>query len=106
MVMSWGTLSAVFLAPFVYGLFWRRATRAGAWAAIAAGLAAAFVLFPAWGGDGVPLAGAIATLLPLAVLPAVSLLTRAPEASIVARAFGEDEPEPAPSAVGVPAAGP
>jgi len=91
MVMSWGTLSAVFLAPFVYGLFWRRATRAGAWAAIAAGLAAAFVLFPAWGGDGVPLAGAIATLLPLAVLPAVSLVTRAPEASRVARAFGEGD---------------
>ena len=33
-----------------------------------------------------PLAGAIATLLPLVVLPAVSLLTRAPEASLVARA--------------------
>jgi solute:Na+ symporter, SSS family len=91
MVMSWGTLSAVFLAPFVYGLFWRRATRAGAWAAIAAGLAAAFVLFPVWGGDGVPLAGAIATLLPLVVLPAVSLFTPAPEASLVARAFGEGD---------------
>jgi SSS family transporter len=97
MVMSWGTLSAVFLAPFVYGLFWRRATAAGAWAAIAAGLATAFVLFPAWGGDGVPLAGAIATLLPLAVLPAVSLVTRAPEASLVARAFGEGKPVAAPA---------
>ena len=98
MVMSWGTLSAVFLAPFVYGLFWRRATRAGAWAAIAAGLAAALVLFPAWGADGVPLAGAIATLLPLAVLPAVSLLTRAPEAALVARAFGAPALATAPAA--------
>jgi hypothetical protein len=56
------------------------------------------VLFPAWGADGVPLAGAIATLLPLAVLPAVSLLTRVPEAALVARAFGEAALATAPAA--------
>ncbi len=38
MVMSWGTLAGVFLAPYVYGLFWRRTTRAGVWAGIATGL--------------------------------------------------------------------
>ncbi len=96
MVMSWGTLSGVFLAPYLYGLFWRRTTRAGVWAGMASGLACAFVLFPTWGADGVPLAGAIAMLVPLAVVPGVSLLTRPPEAARVARAFG-DAAEAAPA---------
>jgi Na+/proline symporter len=102
MVMSWGTLSAVFLAPYVYGLFWRRATAAGVWAGIAAGLAAAFVLFPAWGGDGVPLAGAVAMLVPLAVVPAVSLLGPAPDPARVVAAFGDV----APAVTGLPGAAP
>ena len=94
MVMSWGTLAAVFLAPFVYGLFWRRTTRAGVWAGIASGLGAAFVLFPAWGSDGVPLAGAIAMLLPLVVVPVVSLLGPAPDPALVRAAFGDEPSAP------------
>jgi Na+/proline symporter len=92
MVMSWGTLSGVFLAPYVYGLFWRRTTRAGVWAGIVSGLLAAFVLFPLWGADGVPLAGAVAMLLPLVVVPVVSLLGAPPDPALVRAAFG-DAPE-------------
>lgn len=95
MVMSWGTLSGVFLAPYVYGLFWRRTTRAGVWAGIASGLVSAFVLFPAWGQDGVPLAGAVAMLVPLAVVPLVSLLTPPPDAALVSAAFGDEPAAPA-----------
>ncbi|HET7754763.1 MAG TPA: sodium:solute symporter family protein [Anaeromyxobacteraceae bacterium] len=91
MVMSWGTLAGVFLAPYLYGLFWRRTTAAGVWAGIGSGLAAAFVLFPLWGGDGVPLAGAVAMVVPLLVVPAVSLVTAAPDAALVKAAFGDDE---------------
>jgi Na+/proline symporter len=94
MVMSWGTLAGVFLAPYVYGLFWRRTTRAGAWAGVISGLASAVVLFPAWGQDGVPLAGAITMLVPLAVVPAVSLLGPAPDAALVEAAFGAAEAPP------------
>ena len=90
MVMSWGTLAGVFLAPYLYGLFWRRTTRAGVYAGIATGLACALLLFPIWGGDGVPLAGAITLLAPLVVVPVVSLLTPAPDPALVARAFGGD----------------
>ena len=96
MVMSWGTLSGVFLAPYVYGLFWRRTTRAGVWAGIASGLLAAFVLFPLWGADGVPLAGAVAMLLPLGVVPVVSLLGAPPDPALVRAAFG-DAPEASPA---------
>jgi Na+/proline symporter len=89
MVMSWGALAGVFLAPYLYGLFWRRVTRAGVWAGIASGLVSSFVLFPAWGQDGVPLAGAVVMLVPLLVVPAVSLLGPAPEPALVSAAFGE-----------------
>jgi len=95
MVMSWGTLSGVFLAPYVYGLFWRGATRAGVWAGMLVGLCTALALFLAWGADGVPLAGAVAMLLPLLVVPAVSAVTRAPEPQVLVAAFGEEE-RPAP----------
>ena len=88
MVMSWGTLASVFLAPYLYGLFWRRTAPAGAWAGIASGLVTAFVLFPAWGPDGVPLAGAIAMVVPLVVVPVVSLVAPPPERARVDLAFG------------------
>jgi solute:Na+ symporter, SSS family len=104
MVMSWGALAGVFLAPYVYGLFWRRVTRAGVWAGVAAGLGAAFVLFPAWGQDGVPLAGAVVMLLPLVVVPVVSLLGRPPEAALVRRAFGGAEEGAPPEGRGAAAA--
>ena len=92
MIMSWGTLSGVFLAPYLFGLFWKRATLAGAYAAVTTGLITAFVLFRAWGQDGVPLAGAVTMLVPLLVLPAVSLLTQPPAPSLVSRAFGDRLP--------------
>ena len=88
MVMSWGALSGVFLAPYLYGLFWRRTSLAGAWAGIATGLLVAASLFVAWGSDGVPLAGALSMGLPLLVVPAVSLLTHPPDRSRVDLAFG------------------
>lgn len=87
MVMSWGSLAGVFLAPFLYGLFWRRTTRAGVYAGIIVGLLCAFTLFIAWGADGVPLAGAITMFLPLIVVPIVSLFTAPPSKDIVDAAF-------------------
>jgi Na+/proline symporter len=89
MIMSWGTLLGVFLAPYVFGLFWRGTTRAGVWAGMIVGLVTAVGLFVAWGADGVPLAGAVAMLLPLAVVPVVSTFTRAPDEKVLATAFGE-----------------
>lgn len=91
MVMSWGTLAGVFLAPYLFGLFWKRATKAGAFAGIFTGLLCASVLFPLWGADGVPLAGAITMFLPLLVMPIVSLLTAPPSQQLVAAAFTDGE---------------
>ncbi len=103
MIMSWSTLAGVFLAPYLYGLFWRRTSLAGVYAGIAAGLASAFTLFPRWGQDGVPLAGAITMFLPLLVVPLVSLLSRPLPQPLIDAAFGGG---PAPQKPGVAAAKP
>jgi len=88
MVMSWGALAGVFLAPYIYGLFWKRTTRQGAYAGIISGLLCAFTLFLLWGKNGIPVAGAITMFLPMLVVPVVSLLTQPPPQILIDQAFG------------------
>jgi Na+/proline symporter len=89
MVIAWGALAGAFLAPYVYGLFWRRTTKAGAYAGMISGVGTAVVLFFLWGKPLIPVAGAIAMFLPLLVVPIVSLLTQPPKPEIIATAFGD-----------------
>jgi SSS family transporter len=105
MSLSWGAVAGAFIAPYVYGLFWRRATRAGAWASMLAGLSCAVLLplaLSAWWAHRagvpfslkapwVPFAASISMLLPLSVMPAVSLLTRKPDPELLQAAFGEED---------------
>jgi len=39
MGISWGALSGAFIAPFLYGLYWKKATQASVWASFGAGVA-------------------------------------------------------------------
>ncbi|HVM60036.1 MAG TPA: sodium:solute symporter family protein [Verrucomicrobiae bacterium] len=87
MVIAWGALSGAFLAPYVYGLFWRRATKAGAYASLLCGIGIAVGLFLYWGKPFIPVAGAIAMVAPLLVMPIVSLLTPAPDEAHVTKCF-------------------
>lgn len=38
MSVSWGALAGSFLAPFLYGLYWKRTTKAAVWASFATGV--------------------------------------------------------------------
>ena len=38
MGISWGALAGAFLAPFLYGLYWKGTTRAGVWASFIVGV--------------------------------------------------------------------
>ncbi len=76
MAISWGAIGGAFLAPYLYGLFLPWANRVGAMAALLAGLGTALALYLLWGEPGIPLAGAMAMIVPLVVLPVVSALTR------------------------------
>jgi SSS family solute:Na+ symporter len=92
MVIAWGALAGAFLAPYLYGLFWRRTTKAGAYAGMISGVGTAVLLFFLWGKPLIPVAGAIAMFLPLIVVPLVSLFTQPPKPEIVAAAFGDKLP--------------
>lgn len=91
MVIAWGALGGAFLAPYLYGLFWKRTTKAGAYAGMFSGLGISIALFIKWGSPGIPVAGAISMLVPLVVTPVVSLLTPPPDPKLVARVFGTEE---------------
>ena len=79
MGISWGALAGAFLAPFLYGLFWKRVTKAAVWASFAAGVGITvsnmFLHFIASPIN----AGAIAMVAGLVIVPVVSVLTPKPE---------------------------
>ncbi len=92
MGISWGALAGAFLAPFLYGLYWRRATKAAAWASFL--FSTLFMIsnivfngvFPAILKSPIN-AGAFAMLAGLVIVPVVSALTRPPEKAEVSAIF-------------------
>lgn len=70
--ISWGAIGSVFLGPFIWGLFMKRANRIGAIASAVLGLGACIILYVI--GRPPPEAGTIGMLVSLVVNPVVSLL--------------------------------
>lgn len=89
MVIAWSALGGAFLAPYVYGLFWKRTTKAGAYAGMFSGLGISIGLFILWGSPGVPVAGVISMVVPMIVTPVVSLFTAAPSRQVLEKAFAK-----------------
>ena len=74
MGISWGALAGAFLAPLLYGLYWKGVTRAGVWAGFIS--AVGFTIANMYGKWTSPInAGAIAMIAGLVVVPVVSLIT-------------------------------
>ena len=75
MGISWGALAGAFLAPFLYGLYWKGVTRAAVWASFAVGVGITvsnmFIKFIASPIN----AGALAMVAGLIVVPVVSLIS-------------------------------
>lgn len=75
MGISWGALAGAFLAPFLYGLFWKKTTVASVWASFIAGVGITvsnmFLHFIASPIN----AGAVAMAAGLVIVPVVSLIT-------------------------------
>ena len=92
MGVSWGALAGAFLAPFLYGLYWRRTTKAACWVSFlfstAVMLANIFVKssFPALLQSPIN-AGAFCMIAGLVLVPAVSLVTPAPDRARLDRMF-------------------
>ena len=87
MSLSWGVVAGAFMAPFLYGLYWKRTTRTGVLAGMFTGMALAIGLFFILGPDNSPIASTIAMIVPFGIVPLVSAFTRAPGAELIVRAF-------------------
>ena len=92
MGISWGALAGAFLAPFMYGLFWKGVTKAACMASFIAGVGITVIHMAyytlaghtgtLWGINlASPInAGAFAMLFGLVLVPIVSLITRQSDA--------------------------
>lgn len=76
MSLSWGVVAGAFLAPFMYGLLWKKTTRLGAWAGMLAGFLTALLPPLFLGTQVAALSGVGGMFAGLIVVPIVSLLTK------------------------------
>jgi len=87
MSLSWGAVAGTFMAPYVYGLYWKRTTLEGVKAGMATGLLLSIFLFFKLGAQNSPIASSIAMIVPFFVIPVVSLMTKAPSQELLKKAF-------------------
>ncbi len=88
MGVSWGALAGAFLAPFLFGLYWKRTTKAGCWASFIFSSVVMIVnilakdIFPTILQSPIN-AGAFCMIAGLIIVPVVSLITKAPKKKFV-----------------------
>ncbi len=87
MSLSWGVVAGTFMAPFLYGLYWKRATKAGITAGMVTGASLAIILFFVLGPKNSPIASTIAMIMPFFVIPVVSMFTKPPSKETIEKAF-------------------
>ena len=87
MGISWGALAGAFLAPFLYGIYWKGVTKAAVWASFACGVGLTVSNMYFHFIDSPINAGAAAMLLGLVVVPVVSLITPKMKKSRLAEIF-------------------
>ncbi len=87
MGISWGALAGSFLAPFLYGLYWKGTTRIGVWASFITGVGITVSnLFLGYIESPIN-AGAIAMVAGLVIVPIVSFITPKLEKKKVSEIF-------------------
>ena len=92
MGVSWGALAGSFLAPFLYGLYWKRASKIAVWCCFIFSTSVMILnvlfrsAFPAILQSPIN-AGAFCMLAGLVIVPLVSSFTKAPEKSTVDNCF-------------------
>lgn len=96
MGISWGALAGAFLAPFLYGLYWKKTTKAAVWASFISGVAimcgcmygtfTKTVFISPYFSSPIN-AGVLAMLLGLVIVPIVSAFTRVKNKDKVEKMF-------------------
>lgn len=86
MGLSWGALSGAFLGPFIYGLYWKKTTKASVWASMIFGVG--FVVANQFLAFTTPtIAGSIAMIASVIIVPLVSLITPKQDKNTVDKIF-------------------
>ena len=92
MGVSWGALAGAFLAPFLYGLYWKKVTKVSVWVSFIFG--SGFMLANLVVKDIFPTilkspinAGAFTMIAGLIIVPVVSIFTKKPDKQLVEDAF-------------------
>ena len=92
MGVSWGALAGAFLAPFLYGLYWKKTTKIACWASFIFGAGIMLLnlfarpIFPELLQSPIN-CGAFAMLAGLVIVPVVSLITKKPDKKLVDESF-------------------
>ena len=93
MGVSWGALAGAFLAPFLYGLYWKRTTKIACWTSFVfstvvmlADISPLKASFPALLQSPIN-AGAFCMLAGLVNVPVVSVFTKAPSKKMLDNVF-------------------
>ena len=92
MGISWGALAGSFLGPYLYGLYWKRTSKASVWVCfifstvVMVANMLAKPLFPAILQSPIN-AGVFCMVAGLVIVPVVSLLTKAPDEEYIQQVF-------------------
>jgi SSS family solute:Na+ symporter len=92
MGISWGAMAGAFLAPFLYGLYWRKTTTLACWVNFI--FSVGFMFANMLVRPALPKvlqspinAGAFCMLIGLVIVPVISMITPKPDEALVADAF-------------------
>ncbi len=95
MSLSWGVVSGMFLGPYVFGLWWKKTTKTGAWCGFIAGglVIGGYLLLEKVGVLRVdlPIISSLAMIISVIVVPIVSLFGTQMDEVYVKGVFGEQE---------------
>ncbi|MBQ9124126.1 MAG: sodium:solute symporter [Acholeplasmatales bacterium] len=100
MGISWGAISGAFIGPFLFGLYWKKTTKASVWASFISGVTIACLSlvfkYAGLGENGTFIGvflsdsiymGVVAMIASLLIVPIVSLFTKAPNQDLVEDLF-------------------
>lgn len=97
MSLSWGVISGMFLGPYVFGIWWKKTTKFGAWAGFMGG-GLIMILGTVLGNQGMlpssvtsPVISSLAMLVSIVAVPVGSLLSAQMNESHIVKAFGEEK---------------
>ena len=99
MSLSWGVISGMFLGPYLFGLWWKRTTKLGAWAGFATGGAVMLIgtivlnkgLLPTYITS--PVISSFAMLASCVAVPLVSMVSTQMSTVHIKRLFAEEHAE-------------